>query len=57
MSSAVTVCPTKTRLFGDLADPDSEVSRVFRDESWMVLKPAMHTQPVCFYVGLPREVV
>ena len=57
LPACVTVCPTKTRLFGDLKDPDSEVSRVFRDESWMVLKPAMHTEPVCFYVGLPREVV
>jgi Fe-S-cluster-containing dehydrogenase component len=57
LPACVTVCPTKTRLFGDLKDPDSEVTRVFRDESWMVLKPAMHTHPVCFYVGLPREVV
>ena len=25
--------------------------------TWMVLKPEMHTDPTCFYIGLPREVV
>jgi Fe-S-cluster-containing dehydrogenase component len=57
LPACVTVCPTRTRLFGDLKDPDSQVSQIFQTDQWMVLKPAMHTDPVCFYVGLPREVV
>ncbi len=57
LPACVTVCPNRARLFGDLNDPDSRVTEVFENESWMVLKPAMHTDPFCFYVGLPREVV
>lgn len=57
LPACVTVCPTRARLFGDLKDPDSEVTKIFEGDTWMVLKPAMYTDPVCFYVGLPREVV
>jgi Fe-S-cluster-containing dehydrogenase component len=57
LPACVTVCPTRTRLFGDLNDPESEVAQIFKEDQWMVLKPQMHTNPVCFYVGLPRKVV
>ncbi len=57
LPACVTVCPNKARLFGDLNDPESEVTQIFKDEAWMVLKPGMHTDPTCFYVGMPREVV
>ncbi len=57
LPACVTVCPTRTRLFGDLKDPESEVTRIFEENKWLVLKPAMHTDPVCFYVGLRREVI
>jgi Fe-S-cluster-containing dehydrogenase component len=57
LPACVTVCPKQARLFGDLTDPKSAVSQVFQGENWLVLKPAMHTTPYCFYVGLPREVV
>ncbi len=57
LPACVTVCPNKARLFGDLNDPESEVTKIFKSDTWMVLKPAMHTDPTCFYVGLPREVV
>tara|TARA_B100000315_G_scaffold236633_1_gene252640 strand:- start:759 stop:1592 length:834 start_codon:yes stop_codon:yes gene_type:complete len=57
LPACVTVCPNKARLFGDLNDPDSEVAQVFEEDQWMVLKPEMHTDPTCYYVGLPREVV
>ena len=56
LPACVTVCPNKARLFGDLKDPESEVAQVFEDDKWMVLRPAMNTDPYCFYVGLPREV-
>ncbi len=57
LPACVTVCPTRTRLFGDLKDPESEVTRVFEENKWLVLKPSMHTGSHCFYVGLRREVV
>ncbi|MHA1598933.1 MAG: 4Fe-4S dicluster domain-containing protein [Alphaproteobacteria bacterium] len=57
LPACVTVCPTKTRLFGDLNDPDSSVSEIFEQDQWMVLKSEMNTDPVCFYIGLPKEVV
>lgn len=55
--ACVEVCPTGARLFGDLNDPESEVAKVFRKNEWLVLKPEMHAEPYCFYVGLPKEVV
>jgi Fe-S-cluster-containing dehydrogenase component len=57
LPACVTVCPNKARLFGDLKDPESEVTQVFEEDKWLVLKPAMYTDPYCFYVGLPREVI
>lgn len=57
LPACVTVCPTKTRLFGDLKDLESDVARIFQEDKWMVLKPAMYTDPYCFYIGLPREVI
>ncbi|MAF48649.1 MAG: 4Fe-4S ferredoxin [Rhodospirillaceae bacterium] len=57
LPACVTVCPNKARLFGDLKDPESEVTQIFNEDTWMVLKPEMHTDPTCFYIGLPREVV
>lgn len=56
LPACVTVCPNKARLFGDLKDPNSEVAQIFKEDRWMTLRPEMHTDPYCFYVGLPREV-
>ncbi|MFV1994047.1 MAG: 4Fe-4S dicluster domain-containing protein [Verrucomicrobiales bacterium] len=55
--ACVEVCPTGARLFGDLNDPESEVAKLFKEDKWLVLKPDMHTEAYCFYIGLPREVV
>lgn len=57
LPACVTVCPQKARIFGDLNDPDNEVTRIFEKDQWMVLKPEMNTDPTCFYIGLPREVI
>lgn len=57
LPACVTVCPAKARLFGDLNDWESEVTKIFHEDKWMVLKPYMHTGPTCFYLGLTREVV
>ncbi len=57
LPACVEACPTGARKFGDLNDPDSEVSEILREGKWSVLKPQMHTGPTCFYVELPKEVV
>jgi Fe-S-cluster-containing dehydrogenase component len=57
LPACATVCPTKARSFGNLKDPDSHVAKVFEADQWQVLKPGMHTESLCFYLGLPRVVV
>lgn len=45
----VKCCPTKARVFGDLDDPNSEVSRVIRERGARVLLEEQGTRPQVFY--------
>ena len=56
LPACVVACPNKARFFGDLKDPESEVTKIFQEDKWMTLRPEMNTDPYCFYGGLPREV-
>ena len=49
----VPVCPTSARLFGDVHDPDSEVSIAIRERGGYALMPEWGTQPANHY--LPRR--
>ena len=49
MCSCVTACPTGARIFGDLDDPDSEISKVIRDNHAYVLLEEQGTQPKVHY--------
>ena len=43
-------CPTKARTFGDLNDPNSEVSRMVKEEKLVrVNAPHVNTQPNIYY--------
>ncbi len=55
--ACVTICPNKARLWGDMMDVEAEVTKIFKESQWMVLKPHMHSDPTVYYVGLPREVI
>jgi tetrathionate reductase subunit B len=54
--ACVEVCPVQARLFGDLNDADSDVSRFIRDNRVQVLKPETGNAPNVFYVGIDKEV-
>ena len=47
-------CPTGARLFGDVKDPNSEVSQAIRERGGYDLMPEWETRPANQY--LPRRV-
>ena len=48
--ACVVTCPTKARIFGNLNDPKSEVSRLIREEKLVrVIAPHVDTQPQIYY--------
>jgi Fe-S-cluster-containing dehydrogenase component len=50
LPACVETCPTKVRVFGDLNDPCSEVSRLLAKYPSRVLKEAQGTKPFLFYL-------
>lgn len=50
-------CPTGARLFGEISDPESEISKLLGEKRTEVLKPYLGTHPKTRYVGLAAEVV
>jgi Fe-S-cluster-containing dehydrogenase component len=57
LPACVEVCPTGARIFGDLSDPESPVSRFTRENQTMALKPHLQTGAKVAYKGLSKEVV
>jgi Fe-S-cluster-containing dehydrogenase component len=51
--SCVKACPTSARLFGDVHDPESEVSVAIRESGGYALMPEWGTHPANHY--LPRR--
>lgn len=43
-------CPTKVRIFGDLDDPNSEISEVLRTREHFSLKAHLGTKPKLYYL-------
>ena len=48
--ACVTICMTKARVFGDLEDPDSDVSKLIREKNAYVLHPEFNTKPSIYYI-------
>jgi Fe-S-cluster-containing dehydrogenase component/formate-dependent nitrite reductase membrane component NrfD len=57
LPACVIVCPTECRIFGDLDDPASEVSRIVQHEAFMVRKPEKGTGPKIFYLGAEESAI
>ena len=51
--ACVMACPTSARLFGDIHDPESDVSQAIRENGGYALMPEWGTQPANHY--LPRR--
>jgi len=54
--ACVDICPTGTRIFGDLNDAESPISQFIRRNRVEVLKPETGNRPNVFYVGIDEEV-
>jgi molybdopterin-containing oxidoreductase family iron-sulfur binding subunit len=50
MPACVEACPEKAMLFGDLADPNSEVRAVLKERFTVRRKPELGTEPEIYYV-------
>lgn len=47
----VVSCPAKARTFGDLEDPQSDISKLLSANKATVLKPEAYTKPKVFYIN------
>ncbi|MBI5438425.1 MAG: 4Fe-4S dicluster domain-containing protein [Nitrosomonadales bacterium] len=50
--ACVASCTARAMIFGDLNDPESEVSLLLKKENVSVLRPDMGTAPQVYYIGL-----
>ncbi len=56
LPACVEVCPTKTRIFGEVGKRSSPLRRFMRFNDINVLKPSLNTEPKVYYAGADREV-
>lgn len=48
--ACISACPERARFWGDLDDPDSEVSQLIREREYMQLLPDEGTRPSVYYL-------
>jgi len=57
LPACVEVCPVEARIFGDLSDEESPISKFNRENAMMAIKPHLKTGAKVLYKGLSKEVV
>jgi len=55
LPACVEACPSGALTFGDMNDPNSEVSRLLVKKPTNVLKPEAGTEPSVFYIALDND--
>jgi hypothetical protein len=50
-------CPTQALIFGDLDDPQSQVSKMLKQNSWEKLSPEFKLKEKVLYQGLPKRFI
>lgn len=55
--ACVVACPAKARIFGNVNDPNSEISQLLATNRVQVLKSYLGTNPRTRYIGLDSEVI
>ena len=53
----VEACPTGALLFGDMNDPGSEISKLWKSKKTEVLHPEFELKPRVKYIGIPKRFV
>ncbi len=48
--ACVNACPVGARVFGDLNDPDSEISRLIMEKKGKQLRKEFGTEPAVYYI-------
>jgi tetrathionate reductase subunit B len=56
LPACVESCPVGARNFGDISDPNSNVSQLIAGNTIGILKPELGTEPMVYYIGLERGV-
>ena len=55
--ACVEACPSGARVFGDLNDPESEISKLMVTQPVQVLNQEMGTKPHVFYIDLDVDAI